>query len=290
MRSSLPAINIEYQWSLPAAGTSGIEQEHALVGTILEKIVATKRREIDDCKARRPEHLLREAIAAAPPVRDFFQALSVPGPIRLIAEVKKASPSKGVIRANFDPIEIARIYQRHRASCISVLTDEPYFQGSLVYLHDIRDSVGIPVMRKDFILDKYQLYEARANGADAVLLIAECLDDCQLRSLYNATLELGMTALVELYDPENLPRVLEAGATLIGVNNRDLRTFEVDLDHTLRLREKIPDHCLVVGESGIRTRAHVERLEAAGVDAILVGESLMASPDIGMAVDALMGR
>jgi indole-3-glycerol phosphate synthase len=256
----------------------------------LDKIVASKLREIEDCKARWPEKTLRDSLAAAPTVRDFFAALSRPGPIRLIAEVKKASPSRGVIRKDFDASEIARIYERHGASCISVLTDEPYFQGNIGYLRDIRDSVGIPVIRKDFVLDKYQLYEARANGADAVLLIAECLDDCLLRSLYNEILDLGMTALVELYEPANLPRVLEAGATLIGVNNRDLRTFEVDLDHTLRLREQIPRNCLVVGESGIRTRADVERLEQAGVDAILVGESLMASPDIGAAVDALLGH
>jgi indole-3-glycerol phosphate synthase len=260
------------------------------VPTILDKIVATKRREIDDLKTRQPEALLRERLAEAPPVRSFFEALAAPGPIRLIAEVKKASPSKGVIRTKFAPVEIAHTYQEHGASCISVLTDEPYFQGSLTYLTDIRSSVDIPVLRKDFILDKYQLYEARAAGADAVLLIAECLDDCALRSLHAEALELGMTPLVELYEPANLPRVLEAGATLIGVNNRDLRTFEVDLNHTLRMREQIPDHCLVVGESGIRTRGDVERLEAEGVDAILVGETLMASSDIGEAVDRLLGR
>ena len=146
------------------------------------------------------------------------------------------------------------------------------------------------MLRKDFILDSYQLLEARAAGADAVLLIAECLDDCNLRKLHNEAVELGMTPLVELYEPENLPRVFDAGATLIGINNRDLRTFETDLDHTLRLRQQVPDECVLVSESGIRTRADVERLAAAGVDAILVGETLMASPDIGAAVDALLGR
>lgn len=260
------------------------------MATILDKIVASKRREIEDLKARQPESALRERLADAPPVRNFFEALTGSGAIRLIAEVKKASPSKGVIRTKFAPVEIAHTYEEHGASCISVLTDEPYFQGSLTYLSEIRNSVSIPVLRKDFILDKYQLYEARAAGADAVLLIAECLDDCSLRSLHAETLDLGMTPLVELYEPANLPRVLEAGATLIGVNNRDLRTFEVDLNHTLRMREQIPDHCLVVGESGIRTRADVERLEVEGIDAILVGETLMASSDIGEAVDRLLGR
>ncbi|MCA9246294.1 MAG: indole-3-glycerol-phosphate synthase, partial [Planctomycetales bacterium] len=153
----------------------------------------------------------------------------------------------------------------------------------------VRSQVGLPVLRKDFILDPYQVYEARAAGADAVLLIAECLDDCGLRSLLNLTIELGMTPLVELYEPVNLPRVLEAGATLIGVNNRDLRTFEVDLHHTIQLRQQIPANCAVVGESGIKTHADVELLRKAGVDAILVGESLMRESDIGAAVKRLLG-
>jgi indole-3-glycerol phosphate synthase len=171
-----------------------------------------------------------------------------------------------------------------------VLTDEPFFQGKLDYLRAVRADVQIPVLRKDFILDKYQLYEARAAGADAVLLIAECLDDCNLRAIHREAVALGMAPLVELYDPENLQRVFDAGATLIGVNNRDLRTFHTDLEHTLRLRNRIPDECVLVAESGIRTRGDVLRLEAAGVDAILVGETLMASPDIGAAVDTLLGR
>jgi indole-3-glycerol phosphate synthase len=260
------------------------------VANVLEKIVATKRREIAAAKAARPENVLQELAAAAPPVRNFFAALSAPGPIRLIDEVKKASPSRGVIRASFEPVEIALTYERHGASCLSVLTDERYFQGSLDYLRRARAEVKIPVLRKDFILDAYQLYEARAAGADAVLLIAECLDDCNLRKLHNLAVELKLSPLVELYDPDNLQRVFDAGATLIGVNNRDLRTFETSLDHTLRLRDRVPDQCVLVSESGIRTRADVEKLEAAGVDAILVGESLMASPDIGAAVDALLGR
>jgi indole-3-glycerol phosphate synthase len=233
---------------------------------------------------------LESCLAEAPPGRDFFGALAGGGAIKLIAEVKKASPSAGVIRSDFDPVTIARTYERHGASCISVLTDESYFQGHLDYLCQVCSSVGLPVLRKDFILDSYQLLEARAAGADAVLLIAECLDDCNLRKLHNEALELGMAPLVELYDPENLDRVLEAGATLVGVNNRDLRTFEVDLDHTLRLRDRVPDHCVMVSESGIKTHADVSRLQAAGIDAILVGESLMREADIGAAVDRLLGR
>jgi indole-3-glycerol phosphate synthase len=258
--------------------------------SILDKIVATKQQEIAAAKIALPIAELRERARHAPPVRDFFQALAVPGPIRLIAEIKRASPSRGILRADFQPVEIARSYAAHGATCLSVLTDAQYFQGSLEILRAVRAEVSLPLLRKDFILDEYQLFEARAAGADAVLLIAECLDDCRLRSLHNAALELGLAPLVELYEPANLPRVLAAGATLVGVNNRDLHTFQIDLEHTLRIREQIPAECLLVSESGIRTRADVERLAAAGVDAILVGETLMASPDIGAAVDALLGR
>ncbi|HEY1784529.1 MAG TPA: indole-3-glycerol phosphate synthase TrpC [Pirellulales bacterium] len=257
--------------------------------SILDKIVATKRAEIAAAKSAVSEAELRRRIDDAPPPRDFFQALSAPGPIKLIAEVKKASPSKGIIRADFRPVEIAETYAAHGASCLSVLTDSQYFQGSLQILADVRRHVSLPILRKDFILDAYQLLEARAAGADAVLLIAECLDDCHLRALHNEAIEFGLTPLVELYEPANLPRVLDAGATLIGINNRDLRTFETSLDHTLRMRQQVPEGCLLVSESGIASRADVVRLEAAGVDAILVGETLMASADIGAAVDTLLG-
>lgn len=258
--------------------------------TVLDQIIATKRGEVDAAKRRRPEKALLAEIASAPPVRNFFTPLAVSGPIKLIAEVKKASPSKGVIRADFNPVEIAKTYAEHRATCLSVLTDEKYFQGHIDDLSRVRAAVDLPLLRKDFILDRYQVLEARAAGADAVLLIAECLDDCHLRGLHDEIVALGMTPLVELYEPENLKRVFDAGATLIGINNRDLRTFETDLEHTLRLRQRIPDECVLVAESGIRTRADVLQLEAARVDAMLVGETLMASPDLGGAVDALLGR
>jgi indole-3-glycerol phosphate synthase len=260
------------------------------VPTILDKIVATKREEISRAKAALPESALRQQLADAPPVRDFLAALAAAPPIRLIAEVKKASPSKGVIRGDFDPVEIAGIYQRHGAACISVLTDETYFQGSLDYLRQVRAAVDLPVLRKDFILDPYQVLEARAAGADAVLLIAECLDDATLASLHDAVLALGMTPLVELYEPANLPRVLRIGARLVGINNRDLHTFQTDLEHTLRLRREIPADRIVVGESGIRSRQDALRLEAAGVHAMLVGETLMARDNIAAAVDELLGR
>ena len=260
------------------------------VPTILDKIVATKRDEVARAKAKTPETMLREQLDDAPPVRDFLAALSAGPPIRLIAEVKKASPSKGVIRADFNPVEIARTYQQHGAACISVLTDGPYFQGDLEYLRQIQAAVDLPLLRKDFIIDPYQVVEARVAGADAVLLIAECLDDDLLECLHSDICDLGMTPLVELYEPANLARVLCMGARLIGINNRNLHTFEVDLEHTLRLRRQIPADRIVVGESGIRSREDVERLEAAGVQAMLVGETLMADSNIGAAVDRLLGR
>ncbi len=260
------------------------------MSNILDKIVATKREEVARARTSLPEAALREQLGDAPPLRDFLAALSGGPPVRLIAEVKKASPSAGVIREDFQPVAIARTYQAHGASCLSVLTDAPYFQGSLDYLREIRAAVDLPVLRKDFVIDAYQVVEARAAGADAVLLIAECLPGEQLPALHDAVVELGMTPLVELYEPANLPRVLAAGARLVGINNRNLATFHTDLEHTLRLRPQIPPDRLVVGESGIHTRADVERLEAARVDAILVGESLMRQPNVGAAVDALLGK
>ncbi len=220
----------------------------------MDKIVATKWAEIAEAKRRVPLAELQTQLSAAPGVRDFLGPLSRPGSIHLIAEVKKASPSRGVIRADFDPVAIAKIYEQHGASCISVLTDETYFQGHLSFLSRIRQAVSIPLLRKDFILDEYQILEARVAGADAVLLIAECLEAEQLAGLVEATARLGMTALVEFYDRENLPKVIASGTRLCGVNNRDLRTFRTDLQHTVRLRREIPAEMIVVGESGIHSR------------------------------------
>jgi indole-3-glycerol phosphate synthase len=260
------------------------------MSTILDKIVAAKRTEIAIARNARPESELRARLADVPPVRDFRLALCGNGPIRLIAEIKKASPSKGIIRADFEPLEIARLYEENGAACLSVLTDVQFFQGGLDILQAVRQQVRIPVLRKDFILDPYQVLEARSAGADAVLLIAECLPGDELRRLHDAIVHLQMTPLVELYEAENLPRVLDAGARLVGINNRDLRTFQTDLQHTIRLKQQIPlDRC-VVGESGIHGREDAVLLEQAGVNAILVGEHLMASPDIGRAVRQLLGH
>lgn len=256
----------------------------------LREIVEHKRHEVAAAKAARPIADLRAALRKAPKVRDFFTPLCIPGGVHLIAEVKLASPSQGAICADRTAADVAAIYEAHGATCISVLTDERYFQGSLDYLRDVRGKVGIPVLRKDFIIDSYQLVEARAAGADAVLLIAECLDDCNLRALHNEAIELGMTPLVEYFDPANLDRVLEAGATLIGVNNRNLHTLEVDFQHALRERPRIPGDCLAVAESAISTREDVQQLAAAEFNAMLVGTSLMREPDIGAAVDRLLGN
>jgi indole-3-glycerol phosphate synthase len=256
--------------------------------TILDKIIATKRQELVEAKRRVPPTELERRVADAPPTRDFLGALSAPGPIKLIAEVKKASPSAGIIRDDFDPPAIAKIYAEHGAACISVLTDEHYFQGHLNYLRQVRAAVELPLLRKDFICDHYQLLEARAAGADAVLLIAECLEATQLAELHAGALELAMTPLVELYDPAHVPAVLACQPQLVGVNNRDLRTFAVDLNHTLKVHQQLPAGTPVVAESGIKTHDDVQMLEQAGIAAILVGESLMREPDIGAAVDRLL--
>lgn len=221
--------------------------------------------------------------------RNFLKALQDAENIALIAEVKKASPSKGIIRADFDPVSIAQTYANAGASCISVLTDENFFQGHLDYLSAIRQQVNIPLLRKDFIIDEYQVFEARAAGADAVLLIAECLDADQLIGLHKRIRALGMTPLVELYDAQNVEKVLAADPVLVGVNNRDLNTFEVDLSHSVKVKRLLPPSVTFVSESGIYTRDDVQMLENSGVDAMLVGESLMRADDIGDAVRTLLG-
>jgi indole-3-glycerol phosphate synthase len=236
-----------------------------------------------------PESELQRQVASAPAVRDFVGALRARHPMALIGEVKRASPSAGLIRQDFDPVTIAKMYAAHGAACVSVLTDERYFQGSLEYLRQIRAAIDRPVLRKDFILDPYQVLEARTAGADCVLLIAECLDDAQLADLYACTTALGMSALIELYEPENLDRVLRLDPPMIGVNNRNLKTMTTDLGHCMTVRRSVPVDVLMVGESGIHTRDDVLRLQNAGIHAILVGETLMRADDIGAKVEELLG-
>lgn len=257
---------------------------------ILQTIVAHKRTEIEAARVRRPLADLERALASAPPVRGFVEALKAASGIALIAEVKKASPSAGIIRHDFDPVAIAKIYEKHGANCLSVLTDGKFFQGRLDDLTAVKNDVAIPVMRKEFIIDPYQVMEARVAGADCILLIAECLDDCRLRELYFQASDLGMDVLIEIHEPHNLDRVLKLDPPVIGINNRNLRLMKTDLAHTLDLVDRIPSRTLLVSESGIKTNADLRRLHNGGAKAILVGESLMKSPDIGRAVDELLGR
>lgn len=258
--------------------------------SILERIVASKRLELLRAQAETPHRELDRRLAKAPPVRDFRAALERGTGLNIIAEVKKASPSAGVLRADFDPVAIARIYEQHGAACLSVLTDGPFFQGSLAYLSAIREVVAVPLLRKDFLIDPYQVLEARVAGADAILLIAEILDDPTLACLLREAWMFGMQALVEIHDASNIVRVVRAGARLIGINNRNLRTFETKLEHTLALLPRMPPHVCVVSESGIHTRADIERLQTAGAHAALIGETLMRAPDIGAKLQELLGK
>ena len=260
------------------------------MSSVLDRIISRKRKEVAEAKAVLPLSNLKKQLENCGQPRDFFAAVSRPIGIRLIAEFKRRSPSAGEICPGAEPAEIARGYEKAGAAAVSVLTDGEDFGGCLEDLVAARKASSLPVLRKEFIIDSYQVNEARLYGADAVLLIAECLDDCLLRSLYREVIDLGMTPLVELHSSGNLSRVLDLGATLIGVNNRDLITMKTDIGHVLRLKEKIPQECVLVAESGIRSRADVEQLEAAGVHAILVGESLLASPDPSAAAGALLAK
>jgi len=259
---------------------------------ILEKIVAVKREEVPAARALRSEAALRELAAAQTAPRGFAAALRTKiaaGQPGVIAEVKKASPSKGVIRAHFVPAEIAASYAAHGAACLSVLTDERFFQGHADYLRQARAACALPVLRKDFMVDPYQVLEARAIGADCILLIAACLSDAQMAELEACALELGLDVLVEVHDGDELNRALRLKTPLVGVNNRNLRSFEVSLETTLGLLPRVPADRLLVTESGIATRADVQRLRAAGVHAFLVGEAFMRAPEPGEALAALFG-
>ena len=254
--------------------------------TVLDEIVAAKRGEVEAY----PAWSLADFEAAArdqPPARGFAAAVRAGGPMAVIAEVKKASPSAGVIATDFDPAAIAAAYAEGGAACVSVLTDGPYFHGSLDDLRTVRAAVEAPVLRKDFVIDPVQVWEARAAGADCVLLIAECLPGDELRRLYDAAGEAGLDALIELYDAANVPRVLDLSPTLVGVNNRDLRTFEVDTGHSRRLRAEFPPEVLFVSESGIRGVDETRALTNDGVDAVLVGETLMRAEDVGAKIREL---
>jgi indole-3-glycerol phosphate synthase len=262
---------------------------------ILEKIVAVKRDEIAAAKARRSPASLREEAEsreARANLRDFAGALRgrvAGGRAAVIAEVKKASPSKGVLREHFVPGAIAESYARHGAACLSVLTDERFFQGAEAYLREARAACPLPVLRKDFMVDEYQVFEARAMGADCILLIAACLDDARMADLEAAAFALGMAVLVEVHDGAELDRALRLETPLIGINNRNLRPFDVTLDTTLGLLPRVPADRLLVTESGILAPADVRRMRGANVHAFLVGEAFMRAADPGAALAALFG-
>ena len=252
---------------------------------ILDRIVETKRREVEALRGRAAE--LRASAEGAAPARDFRAALSGSGLVSVIAEIKRRSPGAGDIRPDLDPVQLAPTYEKGGASALSVLTDSEYFGGRLEDLSLARGLVAVPVLRKDFLIDPSQVYQARAAGADAILLIVRILDDGQLRSLRLLAEELGMTALVEAHDGEEVDRALQSGAHVLGVNNRNLRTFETRLDTTLGLLDRIPSDVVLVSESGIRTRDDVRMLGENGIDAVLVGESLLRQDDPGAGVSVL---
>jgi indole-3-glycerol phosphate synthase len=270
--------------------------------TILQTILETKRKELSALLARESLDSLAAAAGRAEPAKDFFAALASPGdaPVRLIAEIKKASPSAGVIRADFDPVALAETYAAAGADALSILTDESYFQGSLDFLIAVRQAVDLPLLRKDFIIHPAQVYQARAAGADAILLIAAALGDKDLAELMCLAGSLGMAVLLEIHDQAELdrwqgtihPRVVRDGPAglrwLLGINNRDLRTFTVDLDTTLSLRPLCSDRAVVVSESGIRSHDDIRRLAGANIAAVLVGETFMRADDVGQAVTELL--
>lgn len=256
-------------------------------GEMLDEIMAHHREQLPRTMQEVPFEDLRAMAMVAPRPRDFEAAVRAPG-VSLIAECKKASPSKGLLVRNYDPVRLARLYEKAGARAISVLTDARHFQGALAHLRDAREAVRVPVLRKDFIFHPYQVYEARVAGADAVLLIAAVLSDTELRDLSALARRLGMAVLFEVHDEAELARVMPLRPSLVGVNNRNLQTFEVDFDNTARLRASIPPEVAVVGESGLKTPDDVRAMKAAGVDAVLVGESLVRSKDISGTVKAFV--
>jgi indole-3-glycerol phosphate synthase len=256
-------------------------------GEILAEIMAYHRERLPRVMAGVPLEDLRAMTSVAPPPRDFTAAVRAPG-VSLIAECKKASPTKGLLVPHYDAVSLARAYEKAGARAISVLTDTRHFQGTLADLRDVREAVRLPVLRKDFIFHPYQLYEARVAGADAILLIASVLGDGDLAELQNLARKLGMAVLVEVHTEGELARVLPLRPEIIGVNNRNLQTFEIDFENTSRLRALIPAEIAVVGESGLKTPDDVRAMAAAGVDAVLVGETLVRSKDVAAVTRALV--
>ncbi len=260
--------------------------------SILDKIVERKKESLYHAKAISPLSDLKARLTDLEETRDFISAVkrNPSEPIRLIAEIKRASPSRGVIRKDFNPFEIASIYEKKPVSAISVLTEEDYFQGRLEYLSEVKKLTTKPILRKDFIFDEYQIYESRANGADAILLIAAILEKRQAEEYLHMANELSLSVLFEVHDWRELEMALLIDAAIIGINNRNLKTLQIDINTTFELKKEIPHGKIVVSESGIKTREDVLRLEEAGVDAMLIGTSFMEAGDIGKKIDELGGR
>ncbi len=258
---------------------------------ILDEIVAKKKERLRLAKSRVPLSALKPRIADIGKPRDFKAALKrrQNEKIKLIAEIKKASPSKGVIRENFNPVEIASVYEKKQASAISILTEEDFFQGKLEFIDKIKKVTTIPLLRKDFIFDEYQIYESRANEADAILLIAAILDKNQAKEYLHFAKELGLSVLFEVHDMKELEMALYINADIIGINNRNLKTLKINLNNTFEIKREIPSGKIVVSESGIKTREDILRLESAGIDAVLIGTSFMEAEDIGKKIEELFG-
>lgn len=257
--------------------------------SVLSEILAEKRSCLDRAKRTTSLSSLYHRVADVAPARDFVGAIENAEPPALIAEVKHASPSKGVLRDDYDPVSLARAYALNGAHCVSVLTEEAHFLGHLDHLTQVKQSMPLPVMRKDFLFDEYQIVESRVAGADAVLLIVAALRPADLRSLLQLAHNLGMAAFVEVHNEDELAEALESGARLIGINNRDLHVFRTDLNTTISLAPRVPKDRLVISESGIRSREDMMKLAAAGVRGALVGETLMRSADVGAKVRELLG-
>ncbi len=259
---------------------------------ILEEIVLRKKKNLKDIKAQTPLRVHKEKIRSLERTRNFLAAIKRPKGenIRLIAEIKKASPSKGIIRKNFNHLAIAEIYEKKQADAVSVLTEEIFFKGHLSFLHEVKKVLTKPVLRKDFIFDEYQIYESRTCGADAILLIAGILEKNQAQEYLHHARELGLSVLFEVHDNRELEMALLINTDIIGINNRNLKTLEINVDVTFSLIKDIPGDKIIVTESGIDTRTVVQRLEDAGIDAMLVGSSLMQAENIGKKIDELTGR
>jgi indole-3-glycerol phosphate synthase len=260
---------------------------HANTGTVLDRILEARRAEVEHRKKVLPETALKYGVKAAPPARDFAAALSRDA-INVLAELKPASPSRGIIRDPFDALALGKSLEAAGAAALSVLTEGEFFRGSLKNLRDARKEIAVPVLRKDFIFDPWQVWESRANDADSFLLIVAALSDDQLRHLISLGRELRMEPLVEVHTHEELDRALAAGARIVGVNNRDLKTLTVQVETSYELIEQIPEACIAVAESGLRSHDDLKKLRAAGFDGFLIGEHLMLSPDPGAALRALL--